>query len=134
VAYATESDLITKFGETEIDDLIDQESPNKLQDALDDAESEVNSYLAQRYTVPLSTVPNTIKSACCDIARYRLYSHNATEEVNQRYKDRIAWLKLLSKGELSIGVAEQSSKKSLKAITTTGGSSRIFTSETLRDF
>ncbi len=134
MTYATVTDLITKFGEQEIDELTDQGNPGKMDDAIADATSEINSYLAQRYEVPLQQIPVTITSACCDIARYRLYSHHATEEVNQRYKDRIAWLKLLSEGKLTIGAAEKDSNKKAGAIITSGGKNRIFTQDTMRDF
>lgn len=139
MSYAVVSDMLAKYGVEELEMVAPGQAPgslstDKITDALSDAESEINSYLAQTYEVPVEAPPESIKSACCDIARYRLFAHQATDEINQRYKDRIAWLKSISKGEATLGIADKASKTPVKAVIVTGGKNRLFTRDTLSDF
>ena len=138
--YASVADLTERFGDDEIESLA-QGAPagtidtDKVTLAIEDAESEINSYLAQRYAVPVANFPKSITAACCDIARYRLFAGQAHEDVTTRYKDRIEWLKSIAKGLVTLGVAEADSQKnSLFVATTTGGKNRLFTRDTLSDY
>ncbi|EXE54835.1 DUF1320 domain-containing protein, partial [Acinetobacter sp. 1239920] len=63
-----------------------------INEALQDAAEEINGYIGGRYPLPLPNVPSNLNRMACDIARYRLYYQQPTEEVRNRYKDAIKFL------------------------------------------
>lgn len=86
--------------------------------AIDDAEAEVNSYLGQRYSIPLSGVtsledptlnefPFILRRITSDIAIYRLANEHdrLTKEIRVRYEDSILWLEKVSRYEASLGAS-----------------------------
>ncbi len=107
--YCTQQDLIDRYGETELIQLTDHDSVGEIDsDVLDraiaDSDGEIDGYLKPRFGAPLATVPKVLVRIACDITRYYLYDDQATEHVAQRYKDAVAFLKGVAKGEISIGV------------------------------
>ena len=106
--YATEPDLVARFGE-EIGNLkLMVSNPTFVDDAIQDATEEINGHIGGRYPLPLPNVPSNLKRMACDIARYRLYFEQPTEEVRKRYEDAIAFLKRVadSKAHLQIQLPE----------------------------
>jgi phage gp36-like protein len=109
VPYATQQDLIDRFGETEVIQLSDRASTGAIDAAvvaakLADAAAEIESYLAGRYTLPLEPVPLALQRIACDIARYHLYDDRPTEYVAKRYDAAIAFLRSVNKGDIQLGV------------------------------
>lgn len=91
--YATEADLVARFGE-EIGNLkVMVSNPTFVDDAIQDATEEINGHIGDRYPLPLPNVPSNLKRMACDIARYRLYFQQPTDEVRKRYEDAVAFLK-----------------------------------------
>jgi phage gp36-like protein len=75
--------------------------------ALADADAEIDSYLAARYTLPLGSTPGVLTRLAADMTRYRLYDDGMPETVRQRYEDAVSLLKRMAKGEgLLVGMAE----------------------------
>jgi phage gp36-like protein len=72
--------------------------------AISDGQSEVDSYLASRYAVPLASPPGVILRFTGDVARYTLYDDHATEEVARRYADAIKFLQAVAKGAATVDV------------------------------
>lgn len=120
-AYITTTDIYTIIKQERYEQLITDKtgavSSTIPADAIAKAESEVNSYLAARYTVPLTTVPAKIKQICVDIALYHLYSRAAINDLPDsaltRYEKAVAFLKDISRGiatlpELSASVISAS--------------------------
>lgn len=106
--YATEADLVARFGE-EIGNLkLMVSNPTFVEDAIQDATEEINGHISDRYPLPLPNVPSNLKRMACDIARYRLYFQQPTEEVRKRYEDAIAFLKRVAdnKAHLQIQLPE----------------------------
>lgn len=106
--YATESDLVARFGD-EINNLkLMVTNPKFVEDAIQDATEEINGHIGGRYPLPLPNVPSNLKRMACDIARYRLYFQQPTEEVRKRYEDAIAFLKRVAdnKAHLQIQLPE----------------------------
>ena len=106
--YATEPDLVVRFGE-EIGNLkLMVSNPTFVDDAIQDATEEINGHIGGRYPLPLPNVPSNLKRMACDIARYRLYFEQPTEEVRKRYEDAIAFLKRVAdnKAHLQIQLPE----------------------------
>lgn len=97
MTYATETDLIDRFSAVEVSALA---AGGVVAKALVDAEAEVNSYVAVRYTLPLPSTPVLLTTAVCDIARFRLYNDRATDEVKYRYERQVKWLEHLAAGKV----------------------------------
>ncbi|OUR62055.1 hypothetical protein A9Q74_06295 [Colwellia sp. 39_35_sub15_T18] len=107
--YCTKQDLIDRFGEDELIDLTDRDNMSVIDEtvldqAIADGSAEMDGYLGGRYQLPLVTVPPVLKALCCNIARYKLYDEQASEQVTKRYDSAIKFLFSVSKGEISLGV------------------------------
>jgi len=91
--YATEADMVKRFAD-DIEELklMHADAAASINEALQDAAEEINSYIGGRYPLPLPNVPSNLNRMACDIARYRLYYQQPTEEVRNRYKDAIKFL------------------------------------------
>lgn len=111
MAYAIQADLEERFGEAELVRLTDRDSPPTGQvdaavvsRAIEDAQAEINCYLASRYTLPLGVVPELLKRLTCDIARYLLYDDVAPDQIRDRYKDTVVLLKGIAEGKVSLAI------------------------------
>jgi len=107
--YCTQSNLTDRFSEREIIQLTDRSTPpvgmidtTVLNQAIADAEAEINSYLTG-YTLPLATVPANLVRIASDIARYYLYEDRVIEQVQTRYDAAIKYLTQVAKGTISLG-------------------------------
>lgn len=113
MSYATQADMIARYGEAELVQLTDRlNTPPVLVDAavlafaLDSADAEIDGYLAVKFAVPLATPPRLIVDYACDIARYRLFADRASDLIRARYKDAIAFLDRVAKGTATIAGAQ----------------------------
>lgn len=107
--YATLQDMQSRFG---IDLLRVAAVPGTdtldeavITQALADASSLIDGYLAGRYPLPLAHMPTALVPICCDIARHRLYGEQSPEQIGKRYDAAISFLKSVGKGELALGLA-----------------------------
>jgi len=138
MSYASQSDMVERFGEAEVaqrtnrvDGLtIDQVV---LDRALADADAEINSYLARRYTVPLPTTPPVINRLACDITRYRLFDDGVPDTVRQRYEDAVSLLKKFSAGDVQL-VGQTEAPTAADALAYHSFSPRQVTDDTMRGF
>lgn len=105
--YATEENLVARFGQ-EVDQLklMHASTSTAVDDALQDATEEINGYIGGRYALPLPNVPSNLERMACDIARYRLYFQQPTEEVRKRYEDAISFLKLVTTGKAHLQIQD----------------------------
>ena len=109
MTYATQQNMIARFGQEELTELTDRDNAGVIDatvlgQALADANTEIDSYLASVCTLPLTTVPPRLIKIAADIARYELYGARCTDQVRQRYTDAIAYLKLVVAGTVSLGL------------------------------
>lgn len=103
--YATRKDLEARFGEDELQELdLMQTAGNSIEEALQDASEEIDSYIAVRYVLPLPSTPSTLKRIACNIARFRMYFQRPTEEVENRYKAEIDFLKRVADGKATLNI------------------------------
>ncbi|MEX5286986.1 gp436 family protein [Acinetobacter towneri] len=103
--YASREDLVARFGVHEIENLeAMQTMSNAIENALQDAAEEIDSYVAVKYELPLPSIPSTLKRVACNIARYRLYFQKPTEEVDNRYKADIDFLKRVADGKAVLNI------------------------------
>ncbi len=119
--YATQQDLIDRFGERELIALTDPDNlavrAERVQLALDDAQAMADGLLARVYSLPLAgcakpapvqgnpgavvyVPPPQLTRAVCDVARYYLYDQLAPEhEVYIRYKAAERELQAIADGK-----------------------------------
>lgn len=105
MTYATQTDLIERFGELELAQRTNRVDGATIDTvvlgrALADADAEIDSYLATRYTLPLSSTPPVVNRLACDITRYRLFDDGVPETVRVRYQDAVSVLKRLASGDM----------------------------------
>lgn len=100
--YATEAQLIARFGQGEVAQLKSMHSDGELAvyNALADATNQINSYLSVRYHTPVNSEYLTV--IACNIARYRLWIFDPIDEVETRYKEDIAYLKDVANGKANL--------------------------------
>lgn len=109
--YATREDLEARFGADEIANLeAMQTHPNAVNEALQDAFEEIDSYVAVAYTLPLPLIPSTLKRAACNIARYRLYFQQPTDEVEKRYESEVTYLKRIADKKAVLPILDEEDK------------------------
>ena len=128
--YATQADLESRYSERDLRMVTDPQAQSiddtRTKQALDDAQSEIDSHLGQRYQLPLQTLvasaldplvpfvpallatPMVLKRLSCDIAIYRLQTLRPADDVKDarhRYEDTLKTLRMMAKGEVNIGGA-----------------------------
>lgn len=110
MSYATQADMVKRFGEREVIALTDRSfagtiDADVLAGAIVEAGTEIDAHLAGRYSTPLLPVPSLLIGVACDLARYRLCGAAVvtTEEIRTRYKDAIKLLEKISEGKLTLG-------------------------------
>lgn len=137
MTYATQTDLETAFGSSEIEQLTDRAIPpagaidaTVVARAIDAADGEIDSYLATRYSLPLATVPNVLRDCAADIARYRLHDRGAPEIVEANYKARIAWLRDVAAGRASLGGISETLTPASAGLPEMTSGGRVFARET----
>lgn len=138
MTYASQQDLIERFGSDEITQISDETGDGvldagRIAQALADADAQIDGYLGSRYTLPLTTVPPGLNLLACDVARYRL-ARLPTDEMRARYQDALRWLKSIASGDFGLGVDGAG-----QTPTETGGvqavaNRPVFNRETLSDF
>lgn len=107
-----------------------------VDEAIRNAQAEIDAYAAARYPVPFSPVPQVIKKICVDIAIYHLFSRRGFDPekaedqvVVDRYRAAVKFLQDLARGLVQIGVAQPSQEGSAQFTS----SPRVFTREALRE-
>ena len=111
MAYATQADLVERFGADELVQLTNRLGGQSIDAvvlgrALADADAEIDGYLATRYTLPLASTPAVLVRLSADLARYQLCRDKVPDSVRQRYVDGVAVLKRLATGEVQLaGIA-----------------------------
>ena len=90
MTYATQADLVTRFGEEDLIRLTDRADPPLdaidsavVAAALADAEAVIDGYVATRYTLPLATTPLLLRQIECDLAWFILQRGNPTEDAQK---------------------------------------------------
>lgn len=106
----------------------------KIDRALTDASTIVDDYLRGRYALPLPGIPRSIVLHVCDIARYFLYDDAATEQVAERYKAAITWLKSVAAGTVVLDSTEAPLPEQSKGSANITGPGRVFSRDTMEDF
>ncbi|WP_306603927.1 gp436 family protein [Azonexus sp.] len=136
--YATQSDLEERFGSEELAQLTDRVNGSIIDAAvvgraLADAHAEIDSHLAVRYPLPLSSSPEVLVAIACDIARYRLHDERATEIVAKRYEEAARRLRALASGAaVLVGISQPAAAGGVNV--TVRSSARFFDADGLAEY
>lgn len=126
MTYATQQDLIDRFGEDELRQVADVDGSGDIDPvivarALADADAEVDAALFGRYQLPLASVPQLLTRLACDLARESLFTDAPTEVVTERAKVARGLLAKIASGAMSFDLART------EAATSTAGLVEIVT-------
>ncbi len=117
MSYCTPQDLMDRLGQREATAISDrdktgQANMTELVRLLAEAEDVANGYIRRRYALPLvdqsgapAAAPPALKLRVIDIARYCACGTEimVTEEIRNRYKDAISWLRDVMDGKAALG-------------------------------
>lgn len=141
--YITQEDIEKKIGVDGLiqltDDYVDGVvNTDNMNQAITDAEGEVDSYLAKQYSVPLSSPPAIVKAICLDIVIYHLWGRRKStpEDIEKRYTNAIRFLEKVAKDQVSLGVDTEptASPNEGGPASTKTDEDRIFTDDTLQNY
>jgi phage gp36-like protein len=138
MSYATTDELLDRIGVDAVAAVADRAADGSMDDeavsgALDDAGQEIDSYLVQRYVLPLASIPGALKRVCIDMAMYHLSGNRTTEEVEKRYKNAIAWLRDISRGLAGLGEHPAEASGASSGAATFSAGARLSTRDSLKD-
>jgi phage gp36-like protein len=111
--YCTFNDIKDQIPEANIIQLTDDEgfgvvNQARVDKAISTADSIIDGYLRGRYSLPLSTVPELIKTIAIDIAIFKLYERRLELEMPEammaRYKNALKMLEQIQKGLIKLGI------------------------------
>jgi len=150
MAYCTKDDIINDLTLSRLIELTDDAGQSVgsnfttamtavVTNAIANADAIINDYCRGRYTVPFTTVPQTIKSASVQLAIYNLHTRIKKLDMDDMrrviYEDTIDYLRRVSRGEVVLDVTPEPTAEDVTAITSNKTSaSRIFTSTELSTY
>lgn len=124
-AYADEADLEERYGAQEIRQRRGTLPFSAVDQALEDADAEIDAYLGRRYVLPITPVPRLLVTLACQLARARLLGDAITEAARADQKAaRVQLAELRDGKQRLLGVSEV-------GVTVGSGSVQQFSSERL---
>ncbi len=131
MAWATRSDLQTRFSVEAINELEDQGA--LVTDALADAEAEAAGYIGKAVSLPLADVPDTVKRIVCLIARYNLWQRQLPEDhpVYLAYRDAVKELRDIAEGRVALPISGGAGEAAVNGIFAIKTRAAAFTPEKL---
>jgi len=108
--YATKAEMILRYGEVELrqataleDSTTGVINDSVLDASMGEANSLVDGYIQNKYTLPLSPVPPSVVGHACAITRKLLWKNNASDKIIKDHDDAIIFLRDVSRGLISLG-------------------------------
>src|SRR5437868_4878285 len=105
MTYASQSDLVERFGEPMLLDLTDRASPpagvidaDVVTRGLEDADAMIDGYLLGRYLLPLATTPPLLLDLALVIAIYKLHHDTVSDKIRSDYTDALKTLDKIASG------------------------------------
>ena len=102
------------------------------------ADTEIDTYLRARYSLPLSSTPDRLKQISKDITIYNLYKRRHTldmpESIVELYKMRIKELRDIQKGIVDLGVENEPQLQSDEVKTNKDSDDKLFTDDVLDNY
>jgi phage gp36-like protein len=141
MSYASQSDLVERFGESMLIDLTDRADPpvgtidaSVVAKALEDADAMIDGYLLGRYALPLPTTPNLLNDLAKAIAVYKLHRDAVSEKIAADYKNAEKMLALIADGTIRLNVAGVEPASSGASGVRTTDRERPLTAENMKGF
>jgi phage gp36-like protein len=100
LVYATRLDLEQRYGADEVAQRESMLPAGAVDRMLSDADATINGYLANRYALPLSVVPDNLVQVASALARYSLLGDSAIERARDDFRDAMAWLRDVAAGRV----------------------------------
>jgi len=109
-------------------------SDSDIESKINNIESMVNGMLANRYPVPLTTVPDVIREITADMTASKLISQKVGNEgtdeepvqAENLWKEAMVLLKLINRGDMQLTLPTQEVKNNTTIISTTYGETPVF--------
>lgn len=124
MAYISKEDLKTRLSEDYLLQIADDDGDGVpddqlINDAIDQAQSEVDAYLGTRYEVPLSDPPQVVKKLTADLTIYYLHARkdNLPDTVQKLYEGAVKLLSLIAQGKVTVGLDAQPEGSGIKVKT-----------------
>jgi phage gp36-like protein len=141
MGYSTLDDINGQISEEDLIHLTDDAGVDAVDNAviaraISDADAEIDSYCANRYSTPFSTVPDMIRKISVDMAIYHLFSRRAlaVPDVRQkRYDNAVRFMRDVSNGRISLGTDALSPTNTDNSVGM-NSNTRVFTRSKLRPF
>ena len=112
MTYASQSDLVERFGTPRLVDLTDRADPpagtideGVIADALANTDAAIDGYLLGRYILPLTAVPDLLRDLAISIAIYKLHGDTVSDKISTDYASALKTLTLISSGTIRLNVA-----------------------------
>lgn len=144
MSYATAQDMMARYPNRDLVQLSNEDpaattaNSAALQQALDDASAEIDSYLEGRFAMPLANPPAVLNRLACDIAMYRLQALRPLHDLadaRKRYEDAVAFLLETAKGTVTLGLAADNQEPATApGAATIQGPQRVFDRDKLKGF
>jgi len=133
MAYCTLTDIKEQIPEGELiqlsdDDALEEIDTSVIERAIADADAEVDSYCAERYTVPFDPVPLLIRKYSVIIAIYNLFMRRGDipNDRETNYNNAVKFLQNVAKGIVSLGADAPAETSQDTVGVTTNKTDRIF--------
>ena len=141
MAYCTIDDILKKIPQATVIQLTDDEgtgtvNADRVDEAIEGADAEINGYCATRYTVPLNPVPEIIVKLSADLAIYNLYARVVENIPDTRQQQRNAAIKLLERiadGKVLLGSAGVEPPAAVQGKPSFSGPERLFNRTSMRE-
>ena len=120
--YATKEDMLKRYTQADLIQLTDRVEPytntiidDVLNQALEDAAATIDTYVANRYDLPVNGIPKALTIQACAIAYYNLHQGRHPDEIRTAYEDAISFLDKIASGWilLDIGGTEPQSSAAI---------------------
>ena len=140
MAYSPNDHISKLLPEDELVALTDDEGlgvPDqaRVDEAVELADAEIDSYCAVRYSVPISPVPALLRKLSVDMAVHTLYSRavmSMPEVRSERFHAALKQLEAISRGTLTLGVGEARTTQGAETNRTTDSS--VFARDKMEGF
>ena len=120
--YCTIEDIKQLLNGKVLADLTDDDGTGMVDESKVDwaiglAEDLIDTYIGTRYSLPLDSVPESIKGVCVDIAIYNLYSRRVDivpETRKERYQNALKLLQDIAAGKIKLDTGSTEGENQIK--------------------
>lgn len=139
--YATQAQLIERYGEPMLVELTDRAEPptgeidaSVVDRALADTDALIDGFLKGRYQLPLAQTPPLVVDLALAIAVYKLHRNVASEKIRRDYDDALKVLRDIAAGVVRLDVDGAEPAASGLSGVKTNDRERPLTPENLKGF